>query len=134
MNNSIKYISYILGVIFVIGIASCSTEELEKYNPDFKGKWRSAVYFTSTVGDSVQNFLVIDGRDSGFGIACEKNCEFCNCLTFQVGRARIKASTKELQIGGTVNQILQINQEPFENDNGEWELEINQIAYFKYED
>lgn len=124
--------------IFSIAIAtilvSCSTEELEQYNPDFKGKWKSNVYYTSTVGDSVQNFLVIDGRDSGFGIACEKSCEFCNCLTFQVGRARIKESTKELQIGGSVNQILQINEEPFINNENTWQLKINNIEYFKYED
>jgi hypothetical protein len=128
------YLFQLLSITFLFLIASCSTEELEQYNPDFKGRWKSAVYYTSTVGDSVQNFLVVDGRDSGFGVACEKACEFCNCLTFQVGRARIKASTKELQIGGQVNQILEINQEPFINENDEWELEINQVAYFKYED
>lgn len=133
MKGTQRYNAFFFSIATVLLVTSCSTEELEQYNPDFKGSWKSAVYFTSTVGDSVQNFLVVDGRDSGFGIACEKNCEFCNCLTFQVGRARIKPSTKELQIGGQVNQILEVTKEPFINENDEWELEINQMTYIRYE-
>ncbi len=129
-----RLLFYLLSALSIVSLASCSTEELEQYNPDYKGSWRTAVYYTSTVGDSVRNYLIVDGRDSGFGIACEKDCEFCNCLTFQVGRARIKPTTKELQIGGQVNQILEVTKEPFVNDNNEWELEINQVAYFRYAD
>jgi hypothetical protein len=129
-----KLLFYVMGILITLSTVSCSTQELEQYNPDYKGRWKSAVYYTTTIGDSAQNFLIIDGRDSGFGIACEKNCELCNCLTFQVGRARIRPSTKQLQIGGQVNQILEITKEPFVNENDEWELEINQVAYFRYAD
>lgn len=110
---------------------SCQTEELESYNPDFKGEWETAFIFSPTVGDSVQNYLTVNGRDSGLGIACETDCSFCNCLSFSSGRAKINTKTKELQVGGTVNQIMKITNEPFVNDDGVLELTLNNVAYFK---
>lgn len=112
---------------------SCNVEDLEDYNPEFKGEWRSAKYYTPSVGDSTQNYITIDGRDGGLGIGCEIDCQFCKCMVFQAGRVKINKKTKEIQVGGTVQQIMRITQEPFVNFEGRWEMEIDNVAYFRDE-
>lgn len=117
----------------LLGLTSCNVEQIENYNPDFKGKWRTSPYNSPSIGGVVRNYIIIDGRESGLGIACETDCELCNCLVFQAGRVKIHKSTKELQVGGTVSQIMLVNKEPFLNQDGEYEFIMNDISYFKYE-
>lgn len=120
-------------ILILATASSCSVEQIEKYNPDFKGKWKTDPYNAPTVGGMVRNYIIIDEKNSGLGIACKTDCELCDCLVFQSGRVKIHKSTKELQVGGTVNQIMRVDKEPFINDEGTWEFIMNDLSYFKYE-
>jgi hypothetical protein len=126
--RSLKYWLFIALIL-----EGCQVQQLENYNPDFNGTWRSDVYYSPGVGDSIRNYLTVDGKNSGLGIACKKDCSFCDCLVTQSGRAKINTSTNSLQVGGTVNQILIIEQEPFINDDGIWEMKLENVSYKKYD-
>ena len=114
-------------------LSACNVQEIEKYNPDFKGSWKSLPVNSPSVGN-VMNFLTVDGKDGGIGIACQVDCPFCNCASFYAGRVKINTSDNTMQVGGTVGQIFNINEEPFINEDGEWELIIDNVSYFKYQD
>jgi hypothetical protein len=115
-------------------LSACSVQQLENYDANFEGRWRSIVYNSPTAGDSIRNYLIVDGKNSAFGLSCKRDlsCELCDCLIFQSGRAKINTSTNALQVGGTVGQISTITQLPFENEEGVWELEIDNVPYFRY--
>lgn len=126
-----KYLWFVLvGVLLM----SCNVQRLENYDSNFEGRWRSIVYNSPTAGDSIRNYLVVDGKNSAFGLSCRREitCEMCDCLIFNSGRAKINTSTNTLQVGGTVAQISTITKMPFENEEGEWQLEIDNVPYFKY--
>ncbi|RYM35102.1 hypothetical protein ERX46_06920 [Brumimicrobium glaciale] len=125
-------IAIILSGSLLLLIVSCNVKSIEKYNEDFKGEWRTEVYYSPTKADSIRNFLNVDGRDGGFGVACDKNDPFEECLFFQTGRVKINKSTKAIQFGNSVSQIHYVTQEPFINDFGKWELSLDSIRYFKY--
>ena len=55
--------------------SSCNVQEVEKYNPDFEGKWRTGVFYSPAASDSIRNYLIIDGKESALGIACNKNVQ-----------------------------------------------------------
>ena len=121
----------VLASIFIF--SSCNVEELEKYNEEFRGEWRSTKYFSPQAGDSIRNYLNINGDDSAFGLLCNENEPFDNCLYFQQGKAKYNKSTKGLQIGNSVQNIYRIDEEPFiNNTTGQWELIIDNVTYFKY--
>ena len=113
-------------------LVSCNVQDLEKYNEDFKGNWKSRVYFSPTAGDSIRNYLKVDGKDSGFGLACEKDSEFTNCLYFQSGKAKYNKASNGLQIGNSVQQIYSVDEQPNVNSSGEWQIIIDSIVYTKY--
>lgn len=115
-----------------VTLFSCNVQDLEKYNEDFKGNWKSKVYYSPTAGDSIRNYLKVDGKNSGFGLACEKNSEFTNCLYFQSGKAKYNKASKGLQIGNSVQQIYRVDEEPNINSSGEWQIIIDSIVYTKY--
>jgi len=119
--------------LFLFFLQSCQVQQLENYNPDFNGKWRSDIYYSPGVGDTIRNYLTIDGKNSGLGIACVKDCSFCDCLVTQSGRAKINTGTNSVQVGGTVSQILIIEQEPFINEDGIWEMKLENVSYTKYD-
>jgi hypothetical protein len=116
----------------VLLLVACNVQQLEKYNPDFEGKWRSRVYFSPTVGDSSRNYLIIDGKNSVLGVGCKKNCELCNCLIFQTGKAKINKSTKALQIGNSIQNIRRIDIEPYLNANNQWEMVVDSMIYERF--
>lgn len=116
----------------LLSIASCNVQNIEKYNEDFIGEWRTAVYNSPTKADSIRNFLTVDGKNSSFGVACETDVAFKNCLIFQTGKVKYNKSTKGIQVGNSVSQIKYVTQEPFINENGVWELSLDSISYFKY--
>ena len=109
----------------------CQVQQMENYNEDFRGEWASSIHFSPSVGDSIQNYLTVDGNNSGLGIACKVDCPFCDCLITQSGRAKINTSTMTIQVGGTVSQILTVEEEPFINTNGVWEMTLEGQRYFK---
>jgi hypothetical protein len=113
---------------------ACNVQQLENYDSDFEGRWRSIVYNSPTAGDSIRNYLIVDGKNSAFGLSCKRDidCELCDCLIFQSGRAKINTSTNALQVGGTVAQISSITQFPIENEAGEWVLGIDNVIYYRY--
>lgn len=113
-------------------LSSCSVQELEKYNEDFKGDWRSAVYYSAQAGDSIRNYLTVNGNNSAFGLLCNKNSSFDGCLYYQQGKAKYNKASKGLQIGNSVQNIYAIDKEPFVNSNGVWELSIDSVSYYKY--
>lgn len=121
---------YILGLTLLL--LSCNVKNIEKYNEDFKGEWRTDVFYSPTKGDSIRNFLSIDGRDSGFGVACDKDEPFEECLFFQTGKVKYNKSTKGMQFGNSVQQIRHVTQEPFINESGVWELSLDSLRYFRY--
>ena len=112
--------------------ASCSVQELEKYNEDFKGEWRSAKYFSPQAGDTIRNYLKVDGKNSAFGLLCDESIEFEGCLYYQQGKAKYNKASKGLQIGNSVQNIYSIDKEPFINTNGVWEMYIDSVSYYKY--
>src|SRR5690554_7506104 len=95
---------FALGVILIFTTNSCNVQNIEKYNEEFKGEWRTGVYFSPTKGDSIRSFLTIDGADSGFGIACDKDDRFATCLYFQTGNARYNKGSQGIQVGQRSNQ------------------------------
>lgn len=118
--------------IFIVSLASCNVEDLEKYNDDFKGKWRTDVYYSPSKGDSIRNYLTVDGKDSGFGVACEKDDPFVYCLSFQTGKVKYNKASRGLQIGNSVQLIPYVDKEPFINPDGRWEIVLDNVSYYKY--
>ena len=127
-----KNFKHLILVISIFFLGACSVQELEKYNEDFKGDWRSSVYYSPQAGDSIRNYLKVDGSNSAFGLLCDKSTAFDGCLYYQQGKAKYNKASKGLQIGNSVQNIYQIDQEPFINGDGEWEMLIDSISYFKY--
>ncbi|WP_107039682.1 hypothetical protein [Brumimicrobium mesophilum] len=122
---------FLTGIILLMTF-SCNIKNVEKYNEDFKGEWKTKVYYSPTKGDSIRNFLNVEGKESAFGVACEEDVAFKNCLIFQTGKIKFNTSTKAMQFGNSVSQIHYVTEEPFINENGEWELSLDSISYFKY--
>lgn len=123
---------FALGLILIFIISSCNVQNIEKYNEEFTGEWRTKVYYYPSKGDSIRNFLTIDGIESGFGIACEKDDPFEKCLYFKTGKIRYNKASKGIQIGNSVQQIHRVDREPYINESGSWELIIDSVSYFKY--
>lgn len=119
-------------IVVVLFLSSCNVQNIEKYNEDFKGKWRTDVYFSPSKGDSAQSYLTVDGKDSGFGVACDKGKPFELCLFFQTGKIKYNKASKGIQFGNSVSQIHTVTKEPFINEFGQWELSIDSLSYFKY--
>jgi hypothetical protein len=113
-------------------MASCNVLDVEKYNPDFNGHWRTAIFFSPAAGDSIRNYLIIDGKDSGLGIACDKNNSLSNCLVFQTGKVKINTSNGYLQIGNSVQNTRRVDKEPYLNNNSEWEMVLDSLVYSKF--
>lgn len=126
------YTFFIFGLALMLVYTSCSVKELEKYNEDFKGDWRSTVYYSPQAGDSIRNYLKVDGKNSAFGLLCDKNDEFDGCLYYQQGKAKYNKASKGLQVGNSVQNIYRIDQEPFINNDGFWEVVIDSVSYYKY--
>ncbi|MDX1651507.1 MAG: hypothetical protein R3277_03380 [Brumimicrobium sp.] len=122
----------LLALYAVLLLGACNIQELENYNDDFSGSWQTKVYYSPAAGDSIRNFLVIDGKNSAFGLACDKDSELSGCLYFQSGKAKINKRTNGLQIGNSVQNVYRIDQEPFINSLGNWQIMIDSIPYFKY--
>lgn len=127
-----KLLAYFLTIILLIVVSACSVQELEKYNEDFKGNWRTDIYYSAQAGDSIRNYLQIDGKNSAFGLLCNKNTAFDGCLYYQQGKAKYNKASKGLQIGNSVQNIYSIDKEPFINSDGVWELSIDSVSYYKY--
>lgn len=127
-----KHISILLTATVLLLISSCNVKNIEKYNEDFKGDWRTEVYYSPAKGDSIRNFLNVNGKDSGFGVACDKDDPFEKCLFFQTGKVKYNKSTKGIQFGNSVSQIHYVTEEPYINEFGQWELSLDSISYFKY--
>lgn len=125
-------IASLLSLSLLLLLFSCNIQNVEKYNEDFKGEWRTTVYYSPTKEDSIRNFLNINGRDSGFGVACKKDEPFEKCIFFQQGKVKFNKSTKAIQFGNSVSQIHYVTQEPFINEFGVWELSMDSISYYKY--
>lgn len=128
-----KYFNRILLLgSLAISLFSCNVQNIEKYNEDFKGNWRTVVYYSPAAGDSIRNYLAVDGKESGFGLSCEKDDAFDKCLYFQSGKIKYNKSSHGLQVGNSVQQIYRVDKEPFINGSGVWELMIDSINYYKY--
>lgn len=117
--------------ILVFFLFSCNTKDIGDFNPDFIGEWHSETYNSPSIGGMAQDFLMVDAANGGLGIGCETGCPFCNCLIFQSGRVRINISNNNIAVGGSIQQIMSVTKEPFINDDGIWEMEINNLPYFK---
>lgn len=126
----IKNFTYLIFTLFIL--VSCNVQDLEKYNEDFKGDWKSNVYFSPSAGDSIRNYLKIEGKNSAFGLACEKDSEFTNCLYFQSGKAKFNKASNGMQVGNSVQIIYRVDQEPNINSSGKWQMIIDSIVYTKY--
>lgn len=112
--------------------SSCNVQEVEKYNPDFEGKWRTGVFYSPSASDSIRNYLIIDGKESALGIACNKNVQLGSCLVFQSGKVKINKSNMYLQIGNSVQNTRRVDVEPYLNANSEWEMVLDSLVYYKF--
>lgn len=129
MKNTIGLFLLLFSFLFM---TACNVQDIEKYNDDFIGEWRTDIYFSPTKGDSIRNYLTVDGHDSGLGLACETDDPFEKCLYFQAGKVKYNKASKGIQIGNSVQQVHYVDQEPYVNGNGKWELIIDSISYYKY--
>ena len=111
---------------------SCNVQEVEKYNPDFEGKWRTGVFYSPAASDSIRNYLIIDGKESALGMACNKNVQLGSCLVFQSGKVKINKSNMYLQIGNSVQNTRRVDVEPYLNANSEWEMVLDSLVYYKF--
>lgn len=120
-------------IVFIVGfMMSCSVQNIEKYNEDFKGDWRTEKYYISSNKDSVRNFFTVDGKDSGFGVACDYDDPFNDCVYFEGGKIKYNKANQGIQIGNSITQIHTIDKQPFINDQGKWEVVIDSTSYYKY--
>ncbi len=126
-----KAIGILLSII-TFYLVACSVKELEKYNEDFSGSWRSEVFNSPTQGDSARHYLDVDGKNSAFGYSCDAENPHDECLRYQSGKAKYNKANKGLQIGNSVEKIYRVDREPFMNDQGKWEMVLDSISYFKY--
>lgn len=115
-------------------VTSCNIENIDTYNEDFIGDWRTAVFYSSLTNDSIRSYLRIDGKNSAYGLACDKNTSFNECVTLQSGRIKYNKSTHQIQVGSSMDEIHTINQEPFINEEGEWELKMDKVSFYKYDE
>lgn len=129
MRNSIVLLFIIMTLL---AITSCNIEDIEKYNDDFVGSWRTDVHFSATKGDSIRHYLTIDGSDSGFGIGCKVDEPFEECLDFKTGKVKYNKASKGIQVGNSVKQIHYVQQEPHINDEGKWIMVIDKVSYYRY--
>ncbi|HTO37070.1 MAG TPA: hypothetical protein VL021_01495 [Brumimicrobium sp.] len=123
---------FLMFLFITILISSCSVEKIEQYNEDFIGQWRTDAYFSPTKGDSIRNYFTVDGSDSAFGVGCEIDDPFKMCLVLQTGRVKINKSSYGIQVGNAVDLIHYVQKEPFINDDGVWEMTIDNISFYKY--
>ena len=130
MSSTLRFL--VLGLTIMFIAASCNVQNIEKYNEEFTGEWRTGVYYSPTKGDSIRNYLTINGNESGFGIACKKDDPFEKCLYFQTGKVKYNKASKGIQFGNSIQQIHTVDREPFINQSGGWELLIDSISYYKY--
>jgi len=113
-------------------MVSCNVQQVEKYNSDFQGNWRTGVFYSPSAGDSIRNYLIIDGKDSALGIACDKDTQLGSCLVFQAGRVKINKSTLFLQVGNSVQNTRRVDKEPYLNANSNWEMVLDSLVYTRY--
>jgi len=124
--------SLILATTILLSTYSCNVKNVEKYNEDFIGEWRTEVFYSPTKGDSIRNYLNVDGNDSAYGVACDQDLPFSDCLIFQTGKIKFNTNTKAMQFGNSVSQIHYVTDEPYINESGVWELSLDSISYYKY--
>jgi hypothetical protein len=113
-------------------LVSCNVQDVERYNPDFQGNWRTNVFYSPSAGDSIRNYIIIDGKDSALGIACDKNVQLGSCLIFQSGKVKINKSTMFLQIGNSIQNTRRVDVEPYLINNSEWEMVLDSLVYSKF--
>lgn len=126
-----KRINLLIGLLLISFLFSCNIQDLEKYNEEFKGEWRTDVFYYPVVGDSIRNYLTIDGKDSGFGIACDIKKPFTKCLYLQTGKAKYNKSNQRIQIGSSIDHIHIVDKEPFV-EGGKWKMIVDSTYYYKY--
>lgn len=130
-NMKKSYLFFTVSLFILSLAAACKVKNIEKYNEDFEGEWRTDVYYSPAKSDSIRNYLTVDGKDSGFGVACDTDERFSNCLYFHTGKVKYNTSTKALKVGNNVSQIKYVTQEPFINENGVWEMSLDSLKYYK---
>lgn len=129
--KNIKY--FTLLTLTILWVSSCNVENIDTYNEDFIGDWRTNVSNSSLTNDSIRSYLRINGKNSAYGLACDKNDPFNDCVTLQEGRVKYNKVTHQIQVGSSMDEIHSINEEPFINDEGKWELVMDKVSFYKYE-
>ncbi len=105
-----------------------------KYNKDFEGNWFSEKRFESLFNDSVQSQIYINGGDGKFNNSCPDLClpDLCGCISSQSGKAVMNTSKTQMKIGSAQGtQPLRINEEPYQDEFGNWKMQVNELVYTK---
>lgn len=124
-------LAFLLAISAGFLLTSCK-EDLEVYNPDFKGTWLTDTMIEQSSGAAVQNYMLIDGSNSAYGYLCETTCTACNCTYLVTGQARINNKHSKLWIGDLDNMSpLKINQEPFLDSDGKWKCSVEGLLFIR---
>ena len=128
-----KIFKLIVSILFLSGFILTSCNKLAyKYNKDFEGNWFTDKKYDSFVNDTVRSQILIDGSDGKFNNTCLDDClpNLCGCISTQAGKAEMNSSKTQMKIGSAQGaQPLTINQEPYQEADGTWKMEVNNLVY-----
>lgn len=123
----------LIGIIGSILLIACN-KSVTKYNKDFEGNWFTDTVYDSVIEDSSRSQILIDGQDGKLNNSCVDVClpDLCGCISSQAGKAEMNSDKTQMKIGSAKGtQPLTINQEPFQDSDGKWKMEINGRVYTK---
>ncbi len=123
---------FFISIISLLIFVSCN-KKVAKYNPDFIGTWRTATIDDTVINATVRSEIVIEKKDGLFNNTCKDTCSerLCNCISYQSGIPVMNSSNTEIKIGSSSTYSLTVDQEPFQNADGIWEMKIENLTYFK---
>lgn len=129
-----KNATLFLGVIVLSLFALFGCNKLVyKYNKDFEGNWLTDRLYDVNLNDSVRSQIFMDSKSNGkFNNTCLDEClpDLCGCISTQAGKSEMNAGNTQLKIGSAQGaQPLTINEEPYQDTDGSWKMQINNLVY-----
>lgn len=105
-----------------------------KYNKDFEGNWYTDRIYDTYLNDTVRSQIYIDGKKGKFNNTCLEVCapDLCECISKEEGNAEMNSSKTQMKIGSANgSKPLIINKEPYQETDGSWKMEVNNLIYTK---
>lgn len=116
--------------ILVLTAISCG-KDVGKYDDNYIGEWRSSTFTTTDNNGLRQNVLIIDSKNGLWGYQCNTDGEDCRDIltgNIKINHKRTKLYLIKLK-GGSIH--LEIEKEPYLNQNGVWTCLLDGIELYK---